>query len=223
MPVALDITAPYTAAEAWFYDRYIAPAVLEAAARIEAEILPLAPPGARVLDVGCGGGHVALRAAARRPDLRVAGLDLSMGQVRRGARRARAAAARAAFVRGSALDLPFASASLDAVLSVASIKHWPDPRRGLRECVRVLRPGGALLVAEADRGCKLADAREFVRRFRFPLALAPVALALFRTYVAGQAPEVEEARAWLVDLALRDGEVRRVPGAPAWILVGSAS
>ena len=70
-----DITAPYTTIEAWTYDRFIAPAVAELLERNLGEILDRIPQGAQVLDVGCGGGHALELLAARRPDLRLHGID----------------------------------------------------------------------------------------------------------------------------------------------------
>jgi SAM-dependent methyltransferase len=107
------------------------------------------------------------------------------------------------------------------VTSVASIKHWPDQARGLRECVRVLRAGGRLVVFEADRGCRLGDAQDFVARWTLPRPLRLPALAAFRTWVAGQAIDLDDARALVSGLSLEATEVRRVPGTPALMLAGS--
>jgi ubiquinone/menaquinone biosynthesis C-methylase UbiE len=168
------------------------------------------------LDVGCGGGHLALEIARRRPRARVTGVDLSPEQVARAKKRARTAGVddRVRFVQGSALDLPF-GCEFDVVTSVASIKHWPDQAQGLSECVRVLRSGGQLFVFEADRGCYLDDAAAFVRQWRLPRMMHVVALGMFRTWVAGQALDLDDARALLAPLALESAEVRRIAGTPA--------
>jgi SAM-dependent methyltransferase len=212
-----DITAPYGAIEAWTYDRFIAPAVTELLERHLDETLVRMPRGAQVLDVGCGGGQALELVAARRPDLRLNGLDLSAGQVARAHARL---GERAAIVEGSALQLPYASDRFDLVFSDASIKHWPDPARGLRECVRVLRPGGRLIVTEADRGCRFEDAAAFVRRWRLPGGMFPLNLALFRTWVAGRAFDLAELDAIAARLPLEERHARRVEGAPALVLEG---
>ena len=110
------------------YDRVIAPAVLAMGERIAAELVDFVGEDAKVLDVGAGGGQLALELAERRPRAAVTGLDLSPDQVSRASQRARdrGLGARATFVQGSALDLPFESGRFDLVTSVASIKHWPD-------------------------------------------------------------------------------------------------
>jgi SAM-dependent methyltransferase len=212
-----EITAPYSAVEAWAYDRFVAPAVTELIAQNVGDVLDGIPRGGHVLDVGCGGGQALDLLAARRPDLHLHGVDLSPDQVARA--RARLGD-RAVIVEGSALDLPYASDRFDFVFSDASIKHWPEPGRGLAECVRVLRPGGRLLVTEADRGCRFEDAAGFVRRWRLPWLLFPIELALFRTWVAGQAFDLAEFEAFAGALPLDEGRARRVEGTPAIVLEG---
>ena len=91
-----DITAPYGAAEAYLYDRWIAPAV---EALVEEQIeayLDEVAQGGSILDVGCGGGQNLLLLLARRGDLRATGLDLSPKQVARARRRAAACSVPAA-------------------------------------------------------------------------------------------------------------------------------
>jgi len=220
--IASNITAPYSVVEAWGYDRVVAGAVHQYVREMQDDWLSDLPEGAAVLDVGCGGGQNACGLARARPDVRVTGLDLSPHQVARARRRAAALGDRVEFVEGSALDLPFADGRFDGVVSFGSIKHWPDPARGAAECARVLRPGGRLLVAEADRGCRLDDARAFVDRWRLPRLLRTVALAGFRTWVAGQGLDLDDARALLDQLDLEERFAERVAGAPFLIFGGRA-
>ena len=212
-----DITAPYGAVQAWTYDRIIAPAVTELLEGNLGEIIDEIPEGAQMLDVGCGGGQALELLAVRRPDLRLHGVDLSPGQVARARARLRN---RATIVEGSALELPYASDRFDFVFSEASIKHWTDPARGLRECVRVLRPGGHLVVTEADRGCRLEDAAAFVRKWWLPRAVSPLTLAFFRTWVAGRAFDLAELEAFAAALPLDEWRVWRIEGTPGIALEG---
>ncbi len=207
----LDTKARYSALESWSYDRLIAPAVLELFGGDEIGRVMSLPQGARVLDVGCGGGHALAWIAERRPDLRLTGVDLSDEQITRA--RARLGSHDTELVVGSALDLPFPDESFDATISIASIKHWPDPARGVRETLRVTGRGGAVLIVEADRSCTLDDATAFVKRWR-GLMPVTVRLAFFRTWVAGQAFDLDEARAFVENEDVQSFEVRRIPGAP---------
>ena len=103
----------------------------------------VAPPPARALDVGCGTGALAARLAAAGYD--VTGIDPSRGMLDVMARRA-AAAQR---VEGSATDMPFDDAAFDLAVSVATMHHIADPdsvRAALSEMVRVVRPGGRVVV-----------------------------------------------------------------------------
>jgi ubiquinone/menaquinone biosynthesis C-methylase UbiE len=175
-----------------------------------------------VLDVGCGGGQLALALARRRADFRITGIDLSPDQVARAQRRATGPGTEPAvtFREADALRLPFAENAFECVLSVASLKHWPDERRGLEECRRVLSPDGLLIVVEADRGCRIEDAAAFVASWRIPWFLRPIALPLFRTFVAGQSLDLDDARGLLAALDLREARVERTPDLPGLRMIG---
>jgi len=102
---------------------------------------------ARVLDLGCGGGHVGFHVA---PHVReVVCYDLSDDMLRAVAgEAARRGLGNVLTRRGAAEALPFAEGSFDFVLSRYSAHHWRDVPAGLREARRVLRPGGRFLCLE---------------------------------------------------------------------------
>lgn len=95
-------------------------------------------PHHRVLDVGCGTGLLDARIRRLLPGAEVVGLDFSRGMLEQAARHERAAA----LVQGSALALPFADASFDAVVSTEAFHWFPDQVRALAEFRRVLVPKG---------------------------------------------------------------------------------
>jgi ubiquinone/menaquinone biosynthesis C-methylase UbiE len=105
------------------------------------ELMQLRPTD-NVLDVGCGSGWLARRLAARLPQGRVVGMDVSDEMVRR-ARRHCADIENALFVHGSAEEIPWEDHFFDHVISVESAYYWPNPAAGLREILRVLRDGGS--------------------------------------------------------------------------------
>jgi ubiquinone/menaquinone biosynthesis C-methylase UbiE len=98
-------------------------------------------PGARILDLGCGGGHVSFGAAPHAGE--VVAYDLSTDMLAVVAAAAKERGLRNVNTRqGTAEDLPFEDASFDVVLSRYSAHHWRDFAGGLREAARVLKPGG---------------------------------------------------------------------------------
>ncbi len=219
MSIIRDFTLPYSHLEAWAYDQLFGDATKEMfMASGQLSTLRALPRGATLLDVGCGGGQTTVAVAELLPELRITGLDLNAGQVQRARRRAAAASAQVSFVEGSALELPFDDASFDLVVSIASIKHWPDQARGMAECLRVLRPGGELVVVEADRGCRLGDARSFLQASKVPSFLGPVALAMFRTWVAGQGIDIEDAKRLVAALPVAAPSIERVEGLPCLMI-----
>jgi SAM-dependent methyltransferase len=99
----------------------------------------------RVLDVATGPGYVAERAAAR--GARVMGIDIAQGMLEL----ARQRVAGIDLLRADAEELPFGSASFDAVVGGFVINHLPDPQRALAEAARVLVSGGQVAFSVWDR------------------------------------------------------------------------
>jgi len=121
---------------------------------VAADVAAAAPAGGRVLDVGCGPGHLANR-LARGQGLEVTGLDLDPAMIERAranAERGVAAERRPTFVVGGVAALPFPEGSFDLVVSTLSMHHWADATAGLAEIGRVLRPGGRALVWDIRPG-----------------------------------------------------------------------
>ncbi|AZY50405.1 class I SAM-dependent methyltransferase [Bordetella avium] len=111
------------------------------------EMASWARADARVLDLGCGGGHVSFHVAPRAAEVVAYDLSQSMLDVvaaeaaRRGLNNLRTC-------QGKAERLPFADGEFDLVMSRFSTHHWEDPGQGLREACRVLKPGGIAVFAD---------------------------------------------------------------------------
>lgn len=101
-----------------------------------------------VVDVGCGPG-VAARRAASRGAAEVVGVDPSRPMLRVARLLTRRRAVR--YVGGQAEFLPLPDASATVVWSLATVHHWRDVGRALEEVRRVLQPGGRFLVTERER------------------------------------------------------------------------
>lgn len=99
------------------------------------------PTQGRLLDVACGAGEV-VRLAGQH-GLQAVGLDLSEVVVRSAAQRVKPYAS-IGVSRGE--NIPFASESFDFVTNIGSLEHFYNPAKGVREMVRVLKPGGKAFI-----------------------------------------------------------------------------
>ena len=111
--------------------------------------------GASVLDVGCGGGRTIEKLAAKAVDGKVFGIDFAPGSV--AASRAKNAqlvkAGRVTIERASVSDIPFGAGAFDLVTAIETQYYWPDVVNDMREILRVLKPGGTLvIIAESYKG-----------------------------------------------------------------------
>lgn len=158
-------------------------------------------PDLAVLDVGCGTGLLTTRMAEVRPRARVTGCDFSLGMLEQASSRG----ARARWVQGDALRLPFRDQAFDVVTSTEAFHWFPDQAAALREFCRVLVPGGRLLVAFVNP--PFAAVSGVTRRMS-----RAVGQPLFW-------PTRERMRAEVQGAGLRLVGQRRIPRLPAGVLL----
>ncbi|MGD1053617.1 MAG: class I SAM-dependent methyltransferase [Candidatus Dormibacteria bacterium] len=101
----------------------------------------------RVADVGCGTGRLLEALLARLPDAELVGIDPAQGMIAV-ARSRFANEPRVRIEAATADHLPLADASVDVLTTTMSFHHWEHAEMALREAVRVLAPGGRLLLAD---------------------------------------------------------------------------
>jgi demethylmenaquinone methyltransferase/2-methoxy-6-polyprenyl-1,4-benzoquinol methylase len=147
-------------------------------------------PDDRVLDVGCGTGF-ATEGLLEHVDT-VYGLDQSPHQLEQAYAKFGKRDGPVNFHLGDAERLPFRDDTFDIVWSSGSIEYWPNPVVALRECRRVAKPGGQVLIVgpnypnrtvfqkladaimlfyderEADRMCSEAGFSDFEHRTMGP-------------------------------------------------------
>lgn len=119
-----------------------------------------------VLDLGCGVGRFLDPLAQAFPCARVVGVEPAMAMIHE----VRVCpGARISLVRARAPALPFSDRSFDIIFISMVLHYLVDPIQGLRDCYRILRPGGALLVRSGTK--------ESIPSFRF-LADFPKAMRI---------------------------------------------
>lgn len=105
------------------------------------------PAPQAILDVGCGTGYLLRVLAGRCPEARkLAGIDPARSMV--DVARRSSPDPRIAVAVGTAEQIRYPDSTFDLVLSTTSFDHWASQEAGIRECARVLAPGGHLILAD---------------------------------------------------------------------------
>jgi ubiquinone/menaquinone biosynthesis C-methylase UbiE len=115
-----------------------------------------------LLEVGIGVGAETRLIQERWPELRILGVDISAHQLRHARRLLGAdlSSGRVLLGRASGAALPFADAVADAGFVCWLLEHVPDPVAVLRECARVVRPGGSVFVTEVYNASLTIEPRQ---------------------------------------------------------------
>jgi ubiquinone/menaquinone biosynthesis C-methylase UbiE len=189
------------------YEEFFVPALFQQWGNAVCDIARIGPKQ-RVLDVACGTGVLAIAAAERvGTGGEVVGLDPNEDMLAV----ARHKCLRVEWKNGRAESMPFADASFDRVVSQFGLMFFEDRVAGLREMLRVLRPGGLLAIAVCDaldHSPGYAVLAELLHR----LFGAPIAEAFRAPFALGD-PEVlhslcRGAGIEQASIARRDGAVR---------------
>jgi 2-polyprenyl-3-methyl-5-hydroxy-6-metoxy-1,4-benzoquinol methylase len=129
-------------------------------------------PGARVLDVACGTGNVAVPLA--RQGAQVTGVDIATNLLAQARERAAAEGLEILFEEGDAEQLPYPDGTFDAVVTMFGAMFAPRPELVVTECARVLKPGGLLAMANwTPEGFAGQMFRVTARHTGSPLGIAP--------------------------------------------------
>jgi 2-polyprenyl-6-hydroxyphenyl methylase/3-demethylubiquinone-9 3-methyltransferase len=137
-------------------------------------------PGESIVDIGCGTGRVT--AAFANLGLQATGIDIVPEFVDV----ARREHPRATFAVGPAERLPFAEGAFDFAVMLSLLEHVQDWRRSLREAVRVLKPGGVLLLTTTNRICPRQDEIRYLVGFGYLPGVAQRAIYKFAMQRAPQ-------------------------------------
>ena len=147
-------------------------------------------PG-RLLDVGCSCGYFMEVAASR-------GFDVQGVEFSRGAIAAASPEIRPRIFEGTLESMPD-NGLFDVVSAFDLIEHVPDPRRFLRRCAGLLKPGGTLVISTPDTGHFL----RFLMRSRWPMLQPMQHLFLFSRQALERALRAEGFEDINVDTAYK--------------------
>lgn len=122
-------------------------------------------PGGSYLDLATGNGVVAFAIANHQTESRVMGIDIADQAVMRNRNSAaEQGCGNIAFRRTGGRTLDFPDATFDGVACRYALHHFPDVDATLSDVRRVLKPGGALALADAIR--HPGDDEDFINRFQ---------------------------------------------------------
>ncbi len=158
---------------AWLYAHLARRAVFSRIYRFWADdLVRILPPEGRLLDVGTGPGYLLDHLAAKRPDLKLVGLDPSLAMLQQG-RCVAGFSSQTPFlgVVGRAQVLPFAPQTFHQVVATFSLHHWRQPAQGITEILRVLKPNAKAWIYELNPDASLVDLRCFARNLKLPYLL----------------------------------------------------
>jgi len=118
-------------------------------------------PGHRVIDLGCGLGDNARELAAMvGPHGKVMGIDSSVQMIEQARLRSQSSEVPVEFAAGDVHQLEFPDAYFDACWTERVLQHLADPDRAIKQMVRVMKPGGRLVVFEPDHATLVIDAAD---------------------------------------------------------------
>jgi SAM-dependent methyltransferase len=164
------------------------------------------PRDARVLDLGCGTGQMALFLAAG--DRRVVGADLTRASLALAADAARRfGVERALFVETDLRRPAFPDGAFDVVLSLGVLHHTPDPRAAFGAVARLVRPGGVIVLGLYNSFARLPH-----RLRRLVARLTGMRVIPWDPVLRDRGGEPARRRAWLRDQYLHPEEHRHTLG-----------
>jgi SAM-dependent methyltransferase len=182
------------------------------------ELLRLAAPRAdqRWLEVACGPGIVSRRLAPEVAE--VHGIDVTPAMIEVALREAAAAkAVNTSFALGDATALDFPDSSFDGAITRFSLHHIPAPGRVLQEMTRVVRVGGAVVVADhlADEDADAAAWSQEIERLRDPSHWGCLSLGRLRRLGAAAGLKLEDEALLPLELDFADWLARGSGGSDA--------
>ncbi len=195
-----------------YYDRWMNLITWGQDKRVREAVLGYLDAGDRVLDVGCGTGTLAVKAAQK--GARVTGLDLSPAMLRLAEEKARAAGVEVNFRRGHAQSPPLDDEPFDAITATFALSEMsPDEAEMVvADMAARLKVGGRMIVADEARPTN------FLLRLSSGLQRAVVALLTFIA-IEERPTRVHDLRGMLEAVGMTVTEEQRFQGGALWLVV----
>ena len=111
------------------------------------------PPGAKVLEAGCGIGAQTVILAKNNPDAKITSVDISPESLEKAREKVeRNGIKNVRFLQADIFSLPFEDSSFDHVFVCFVLEHLQNPEKIMRNLRKILKPGGTITVIEGDHG-----------------------------------------------------------------------
>lgn len=146
-----------------FYDSIVGLTTRESVFKTTLVKLAAPMPGESLLDVGCGTGTLTRLFAELEPELHIVGLDADPAQIKQAQKKLTTFGNQISLQQGYAQSLPQESQTFDLVVSSLFFHHLTtdQKRDALGEILRVLKPGGRLLIADWGKPSSIAQRLAF--------------------------------------------------------------
>ena len=178
------------------------------------------PVGARVLDVGCGPGHLA-RLLARK-GCQVTGVDRGRRILRIARKLARREGLAVEFLRAPAEQLPFADSTFDVTFATTVVYFVARPEKVVREMARVTRPEGTLAALDPHASISVGSVRAYSCEMRFSAKDTRKLVAWARAAELNRRFQEQELRDLLARAGWGDVHLERRMGGLVWFARGRA-
>jgi ubiquinone/menaquinone biosynthesis C-methylase UbiE len=178
-------------------------------------------PGERVLDVGCGPGHMARQLAQR--GCRVTGVDRGWRLLKIARRWAAKEGVAVEFRRAPGEQLPFANGSFDCTFATTVIYWVERPEAVLREMARVTRLGGSVATLDPHASMSVASMREFCSAQNLDSQGTRKLLAWARAAELSRRFTEEDLRCLLDSAGLASLQLNRRLGGLVWFARGAVT
>lgn len=168
------------------------------------------PEGAKVLEVAPGPGYFAIE-LAKLGKYQITGLDISKTFVDIASRNAREVGVEVEFRHGNASSMPFEERAFDLIVCRAAFKNFSEPVMAVREMLRVLRPGGKVLIIDLRRDTPKETVDAYVDKMNAGAVNAAFMKLTFRLMLLKRAYTREEFERFISESGFQKCEIEETP------------